>query len=174
MDTDKIEKQILLQAPQKKVWRALSDAKQFGSWFGAKFDAPFEPGAKVHGAIMPTTVDPKVAKMQESHKGTPIKIEIEDTYRERLFSFRWHPYAIEVNRDYSTEPMTLVEFSLEPAANGVWLTVTESGFDRLPTERREKARAANETGWEKQVHLIEAYLSRGKEAATSSGRGLLS
>jgi uncharacterized protein YndB with AHSA1/START domain len=165
MDTDKIEKQILLCARQRKVWCAVSDAKQFGSWFGARFDAPFAFGATVRGTILPATVDPQVAKMQKLCKRTPIQIEIEDMYREQLFSFRWHPYAIEVDKDYATEPMTLVEFSLEPVTNGVWLTVTESGFDRLPPEVREQARTAHEHAWERNLHLIDEYLSCGEQAA---------
>jgi uncharacterized protein YndB with AHSA1/START domain len=166
MDTDKIEKQIVLHARPRTVWRAVSDAKQFGSWFKAKFDAPFEFGASVRGTIVPATVEPEVAIMQEPCGGRPIQIEIEDMYREQLFSFRWHPSVLEGNRNYAAEPMTLVEFWLEPVINGVCLTVTEYGFDRLTAERREQARTAHEGAWEEQLHLIdEYYLSCAEEAA---------
>ena len=160
MNTDRIEKKILLQAPRQRVWRALTDSTEFGSWFGVKFDGPFASGAKMRGVIVGTTVDAEVAKAQKEYEGIPFEITIEKMEPERMFSFRWHPYAAERGVDYSTEPTTLVVFTLEEAANGVMLTVTESGFDRIPLERRAKAFTANEQGWSIQMKLIEEYLSR--------------
>ncbi len=93
-------------------------------------------------------------------KEEPFEITIEQMEAERLFSFRWHPYAMEPGVDYSTEPSTLVVFTLEDAENGIMLTVTESGFDGIPLARRAKAFTANEQGWGMQVKLIEAYLVR--------------
>jgi uncharacterized protein YndB with AHSA1/START domain len=159
-NTDRIEKKVLLRAPIERVWRAISEAKQFGSWFGVEFDGPFAAGKSIIGKIVPTTVDPEVAKMQEPHAGTPFEFSIDCIEPMRLFSFRWHPYAVERGVDYSKEPTTLVAFELEEAAGGTILTISESGFDRIPLERRAKAFAANEQGWAAQATLIEKYLAR--------------
>ena len=158
MSTDRIEKKILLRAPRKRVWRALSDSTEFGSWFGMKFDGPFAPGARMSGVIVPTTVDAEVAKAQKKYEGMRFEITIEQVEPERLFSFRWHPFAVERGVDYSVEPTTLVVFALEEVANGVMLTVTESGFDQIPIARRAKAFTTNEQGWGMVVNLIEKYL----------------
>jgi uncharacterized protein YndB with AHSA1/START domain len=158
MNTDRIEKKILLRAPRKRVWRALADSTEFGSWFGMKFDGPFVPGASVRGVIVPTTVDAEVAKAQKEYEGLPVEIAIEQMEPERLFSFRWHPFAVERGVDYSNEPTTLVVFALEEVADGTMLTVTESGFDRIPLARRAKAFTANEQGWGMVVKLIQEYL----------------
>jgi len=158
MNTDRIEKKILLRAPRKRVWRALSDSTEFGTWFGMRFDGPFAPGASMRGTIVPTTVNAEVAKAQQPYEGMAFEITIEQMEPERLFSFRWHPNAVERGVDYSGEPTTLVVFALEEVANGVMLTVTESGFDRIPLARRAKAFTANEGGWGMVVKLIEEYL----------------
>jgi uncharacterized protein YndB with AHSA1/START domain len=158
MSTDRIEKKILLRAPRKRVWRALTDSKEFGTWFGMKFDGPFAPGAVMHGVIVSTQVNADVAKAQKPYEGLPFEITIEKMEPERLFSFRWHPNAVEPGVDYSGEPTTLIEFVLEEVANSVLLTVTESGFDRIPLARRAKAFTANEQGWGMVVKLIEEYL----------------
>ncbi len=156
--TDRIEKQILLSAPLSRVWRALADSKEFGTWFGVRFDAPFQPGAAMRGVIVTTQVDPAVGQAQKPHEGKPFDITIEKMEPERLFSFRWHPYAVEPGVDYSAEPATLITFALEEVAGGVKLTVTESGFDRIPIERRVKAFTANEQGWGMMVKVIEKYV----------------
>lgn len=158
MSTDRIEKKILLRAPRKRVWRALTDSKEFGTWFGMKFDGPFSPGATMRGVVAPTEVNAEVAKAQQPYEGLPFEITIEKMEPERLFSFRWHPNAVERGVDYSAEPTTLIEFLLEEVENGVLLSVTESGFDRIPLARRAKAFTANEQGWGMVVKLIEEYL----------------
>ena len=158
MSTDRIEKKILLRAPRKRIWRALTDSKEFADWFGMKFDGPFTPGAVMRGVIVGTTVDPEVAKAQKQYEGHTGEITIEKMEPERQFSFRWHPYAVEPGVDYSTEPTTLIVFTLEDVDNGVMLTVTESGFDRIPLARRAKAFEANERGWGMILKLIEGYL----------------
>jgi uncharacterized protein YndB with AHSA1/START domain len=158
MNTDRIEKKVLLRAPGKRVWRALSNSTEFGSWFGMKFDGPFAPGASMRGVIVPTTVNAEVAKAQKEYEGLPFEISIEQMEPERLFSFRWHPHAVERGVDYSGEPTTLIVFALEEVADGTVLTVTESGFDRIPLARRAKAFTANEQGWGMVVKLIEEYL----------------
>src|SRR6202030_1784473 len=155
MNTDRIEKRILLRAPRKRVWRALSDSTEFGTWFGVKFHGPFTPGASIRGVIVTTTVNAEVAKAQKEYEGMPFEITIEQIEPERLFSFRWHPFAVERGVDYSAEPTTLVVFELEEVANGITLTVTESGFDQIPLARRAKAFTANEGGWDMVVKLIE-------------------
>jgi uncharacterized protein YndB with AHSA1/START domain len=158
MSADRMEKEILLHAPLQRVWRALSDSAEFGRWFGVKFDGQFAPGAGIRGVIVPTTVNAEVAKAQKAYEGMPFEITIEQMQTERLFSFRWHPFAVEPGVDYSDEPATLVVFALEEVPNGVLLTVTESGFDRIPLARRLKAFTANEQGWGMVVKLIEEYL----------------
>ena len=157
MIADRIEKKVLLRAPKERIWRAISDSAEFGKWFGVKFDGPFAAGAKVRGVITPTTVDAEVAKAQKPYEGTPFEISIERMEAEKLFSFRWHPYAVD-NGDYSAEPTTLVEFALEEVEGGMMLTVSESGFDQIPLERRAKAFEMNEGGWAAQVKLIDLYL----------------
>ncbi|MGD0359975.1 MAG: SRPBCC family protein [Bryobacteraceae bacterium] len=158
MNMDRIEKQVLLRPPLNRVWRALSDATEFGAWFGVRFDGPFAPGARMHGVTTPTTVDAAIAQAQKPYEGTPFEIAVEQMEPERLFSFRWHPFAVDRNVDYAIEPATLVAFQLEETAAGVMLTVTESGFDQIPLERRAKAFAANEGGWTMAVTLIERYV----------------
>ena len=160
MSTDRIEKKILLRAPRKRVWQALADSGEFGTWFGMKFDSPFTPGATVTGVLVGTKSDPEVAKAQKQHEGLRMEITIERMEAERLFSWRWHPFAIDPAVDYSDEPTTLVEFVLEEAPGGVMLTVTESGFDRIPLARRAKAFEANEGGWSVMVKVFEAHLGQ--------------
>jgi uncharacterized protein YndB with AHSA1/START domain len=164
--TDRIEKQVLLRAPLERVWKAISDAKQFGTWFGIEFDAQFAPGATISGKIVPTKVDEEVAKMQEAHAGLAFDTMVERIEPMRLFAFRWHPYAIEPGADYSKEPTTLVTFALEEVTDGVLLTITESGFDRIPLDRRAEAFESNEHGWTIQATLIEKYLARGLQSTT--------
>jgi uncharacterized protein YndB with AHSA1/START domain len=172
MNSDRIEKKILLHAPIARVWRAISDSTEFSSWFGMRLEGPFVAGKTVHGMIVPTTVDPKVAEMQKPYEGYPLDLMIERMEPERLFSFRWHPGppdpALDKHVQYEhhrTQPTTLVTFQLEQQADGVLLTITESGFDSIPLERRAKAFASNEQGWEKQLELIEGYLAKAANAA---------
>ena len=158
-DTDRIEKQVLLKAPLARVWRAISDAKEFGSWFGVAFDGAFAPGARLTGRIVPTTVDPEVAASQKPYEGTRFEIAVERVEPMRRFSFRWHPYAVDPRTDYSKEPTTLVVLELAEVSGGTRLTITESGFDRLPPERRAKAFEMNAQGWAAQARLVEKYLA---------------
>jgi uncharacterized protein YndB with AHSA1/START domain len=158
--SDQIQKSVLLKAPLARVWKALTDSQEFGEWFGVKFDGPFVAGAPSRGVIRPTTADLEVARMQQPYAGRTFDITVDRIEPQRLFSFRWHPFAIEANVDYSKEPTTLVVFTLEEKSNGVLLTVTESGFDRIPLDRRAQAFTANEGGWTKQMTLIEKHLAR--------------
>jgi len=122
-----------------------------------RFEGQVTPGALMRGVIVPTKVNKDVAKAQEKYEGLPVEISIEKMEPERLFSFRWHPYAIEKGVDYSAEPTTLIEFVMEQMKDGVLLTVTESGFDQIPLARRVKAFTANEEGWGMVLKLIEEY-----------------
>jgi len=157
--SDRIEKNVLLKAPRPRVWRALTDAQEFGQWFGVKFDGQFVPGAPIHGVIVPTTVDADVARAQEPYRGMAFDVTVEAMEPERRFAFRWHPGAIDPKLDYSKEPTTLVEFLLEEVADGVMLTVVESGFDRIPLSRRATAFTMNEGGWAMMVGIIRKYLA---------------
>src|SRR3954447_5772482 len=127
MNTDRIEKEVVLRAPLERVWRAISDAEEFGQWFGVRFDGPFVPGESVTGVITPTTVDDDVAKAQEPHAGKADTWQIVAVEPKRRLAFRWHPYAVESGVDYSAEPTTLVEFTLDEVADGVKLSIVESG-----------------------------------------------
>jgi uncharacterized protein YndB with AHSA1/START domain len=160
MTDDRIEKRILLRAPLDRVWQAISDSRQFGAWFGVAFDGPFVAGAAATGRLVPTSVDAEVAEQQKAYEGVAFNIIVERVEPMRLFSFRWRPYALDPDVDYSAEPMTLIEFALEEAAGGVVLTITESGFAGIPLERRLKAFAANDRGWTAQIGMIQKYLER--------------
>jgi len=157
--TDRIEKHVLLRAPRARVWKALTDAREFGTWFGVKFEGPFALGALVRGVIVPTGIDAAVAKAQQPYEGMPLSITIDRIEPETLFAFRWHPSAVERGVDYSPEPMTLVVFTLDETPDGTILTVTESGFDRIPLARRAKAFTSNDGGWTMVMTLIEKYLA---------------
>lgn len=158
MTPDRIEKHVTLNAPLLRVWQAISEAREFGAWFGVAFDGPFVAGMRVTGRITPTTVDPAVAALQEPHTGKPFDITIDRIEPPRLFAFRWHPFAIDPLVDYASEPTTLVTFELSEVEGGTHLVISESGFDRIPLERRAAAFTANEGGWSHQARLIERYL----------------
>lgn len=156
---DRIEKQILLRAPIARVFGAISNSDEFGVWFGVAFDGPFVAGQRLSGKMRPTQVDPEVAKMQAAFEGMPFDLFVERIEPPRSFAFRWHPYAIEPGSDYSKEPTTLVEFELTEVEGGTRLKITESGFDKVPLERRAKAFTENEGGWEHQTRLIQKYVA---------------
>jgi uncharacterized protein YndB with AHSA1/START domain len=159
MSTDRIVKQVVLRAPVVKVWSAISDAQRFGSWFGVAFEGAFVAGAKLRGKIVPTQVDAEVAMQQEPYAGATFELVVEAIEPMRRFAFRWHPFAVDPNVDYSHEPMTLVELVVEEVAAGTRLTITESGFDSLPADRRAAALRANDGGWAAQLVLVEKYVA---------------
>lgn len=146
--SDRIEKQIVLKAPRARVWRALSDPTEFGAWFGARLTGQFVPGERVTGQI---TIP--------GYTHVVMELEIERVEPEQLFSYRWHPYAVDPKVDYSGEPSTLVEFRLEDVEGGTRLTVVESGFDKLPAARRAEAFRMNEGGWAGQLRNIERHVT---------------
>lgn len=154
----KIEKHVLLRAPLQRVWRAISDAEEFGRWFGVRFDGPFVAGTSVTAAITPTTVDDEVAKRQEPHTGLRSTWQIVAVEPPRRFAYRWHPFAVDAGVDYDREPTTLVEFTLSEQPDGVLLTITESGFEALPAARRGPSFEANGEGWAMQTTLVRKYV----------------
>lgn len=156
--TDRIEKTVVLRAPLERVWRAIGDSQQFGQWFGARFEGPFVAGQPLKGKIVPTSMDAEIARLQKPHEGTPFEVLVVRVDPPKHLSFKWHPYAKDV--DTADEPMTLVSFDLEPHADGVLLTITESGFDGIPLDRRAAAFKANEGGWTMQARLVERYVAQ--------------
>jgi len=157
-EAHRIEKSILLSAPRSRVWRAIANSHEFGTWFGVALDGELAPGLELRGKIVPTKVDATVAASQKPYEGMPFHFVVDRLEPERVFSFRWHPYGVDPEADFSTENTTLVLFELTDAPTGTRLTLTESGFDALPPERRAKAFAMNDQGWTAQMTLIEKYL----------------
>jgi uncharacterized protein YndB with AHSA1/START domain len=150
--TDRIEKQIVLRSPRARVWRAVSDAKEFGEWFGVAFDGAFAPGARLKGRVT----------RPEEYAGLTFEVIVERVEPERLLSYRWHPNAHEPGVDYSKEPTTLVAFELESHPEGTLLRVVESGFDAIPASRRDEAYRSNEGGWAEQMQAIARYLDEAR------------
>jgi uncharacterized protein YndB with AHSA1/START domain len=168
MSGDKIEKNVTVRAPVSRVWRAISDAKEFGEWFGVKLEGKFVEGREIRG-IFDEGLDeaaiiehqkkiglpPSTVKMPEP---SAVFCTVEKIEPERYFSFRWIPYGIDADADPKNEPTTLVEFRLEPVAEGTRLTIVESGFDKVPAHRRERAFRMNEGGWAAQAENVRKYV----------------
>ena len=145
--TDRIEKTIDLKAPVSRVWRALTDHHEFGTWFRVRLDGPFVPGQVSRGRIA-----------YPGYEHLKWEAVVQKMEFERLFSFTWHPYAIDPSQDYSGEPPTLVEFTLQPIPGGTRVRVVESGFDKLPGTRRDEAFRMNEGGWSEQMKNIQQHV----------------
>ena len=146
-NTDRIEKQIRLSAPRSRVWRALTDPQEFGQWFGVRLSGEVRPGGKLRG---PITI--------AGYEHVTLEATVETVEPETRFAFRWHPYAIDPAVDYSSEPTTLVVFTLEDADGGTLLKVVESGFDKIPAARRPKAFEMNSKGWAGQLENIAKHV----------------
>src|ERR1700685_4697022 len=144
-----IENRIELKAPVSRVWRALTDHREFGEWFRVKLEGPFVPGQISRGCI--------THPGYEHVKWEAVVVKMEP---ERLFSFTWHPYSVDSKIDYSKETPTLVEFRLEKIASGTLLLLTESGFDKIPDDRRLEAFRRNDGGWTQQMKNIESYVAQ--------------
>jgi len=149
MAIDRIEKRIQLNAPISRVWRALTDHREFGLWFRVKLDGPFAPGQVSRGWIT-----------YPGYEHLKWEAVVQKMEPERLFSFTWHPYAVDPKMDYSKEPPTLVEFRLEESKSGTLLVVTESGFDKIPAGRRPEALRMNDGGWTEQMKNIERHVAQ--------------
>ena len=147
--SDRIEKRIELKAPVSRVWRALTDHREFGEWFRVKLDGPFVPGQISRGKIL-----------QPGYEHVKWEAIVQKMEPERLFSFTWHPYSVDPKIDYSTETPTLVEFRLEKTSTGTLLLLTESGFDKIPAHRRLEAFRMNDGGWTAQLKNVEAYVTQ--------------
>jgi uncharacterized protein YndB with AHSA1/START domain len=148
--TDRIERKILLKAPRSRVWRAVSNAEEFGAWFGVDFKGKaFAAGQPVKGQIT-----------YPGYEHLVMEVFIERIVPERLLSWRWHPAAIDTAVDYSPEPTTLVVFELQDVEGGVELSVVESGFDKIPAARRATAFRMNTSGWDEQLVNIEKHVAK--------------
>jgi uncharacterized protein YndB with AHSA1/START domain len=168
MSTDKIEKKVTLRAPVSRVWRAIADAKEFGKWFGVALEGEFAPGKSMKGTWDESLDEAVMQRFQESVGLPPSKIRMPDADAvfcrvdrvepERYFSFSWVPYGIDAEADPKNEPTTLVEFRLEPAPEGTLLTIVESGFDRVPARRRDRAFRMNTGGWSAQAETLRKYV----------------
>jgi uncharacterized protein YndB with AHSA1/START domain len=144
----RIEKRIELKAPVSRVWRAITDYREFGEWFRVKLDGPFAAGAASTGHIT-----------YPGYEHLKWEAVVQKMEPERLFSFTWHPYAVDPKMDYSKEAPTLVEFRLEKTATGTLLVLTESGFDKIPADRRLEAFQRNDGGWTEQMKNIENHVA---------------
>ena len=147
---DRIEKKVILRAPRSRVWRAITNAEEFGNWFGVKLEGAFVEGATIRGKIT-----------YPGYEHLTMEVLVERIEPERYFAYRWHPYAVDPKVDYSSEPTTLVEFRLDAADDGTLLTIVESGFDQVPAARRAEAFRMNEQGWAQQARNIERHVSHG-------------
>ncbi|HKM47850.1 MAG TPA: SRPBCC family protein [Terriglobales bacterium] len=145
----RIEKRIELKAPVSRVWHALTDCREFGQWFRVKLEGPFVPGQVSRGHIT-----------YPGYEHLKWEAVVQKMEPERLFSFTWHPYAIDPKKDYSKETPTLVEFRLEKTAGGTLLLLTESGFDKIPSDRRAEAFRMNDGGWTEQMKNIEKHVGQ--------------
>lgn len=148
-DTDRIQKEVFLKASITRVWRALADSAEFGRWFGAEMKGPFVAGARVEGRVL-----------YPGYEHMSMDLIIEQMEPPRLFSWRWHPGGAEPGEDFSHEPMTLVVFELAEVDGGTRLTVTETGFDQLPIERRARAWSDNNSGWTEQMENIARHVGQ--------------
>lgn len=146
---DRIEKRIELKAPVSRVWRAVTDYREFGEWFRVKFEGPFVAGEVARGKIT-----------NPGYEHLTLEATVKEIQPERLFSFTWHPYAIDPKVDYSKETPTLVEFRFEKIPSGTLLVVTESGFDKIPANRRAEALRMNDNGWAAQLKNIERHVAK--------------
>jgi len=148
VSTDRIEKIVEIRAPRSRVWRAISDVKEFATWFGVKLDGAFVEGTTVRGH-----------PVSEGYKHMRLDLEIQKVQPERYFSYRWHPYPADPKVDYTTEPTTLVEFTLEEVEGGTLVTIVESGFDRIPLARRAEAFRMNDGGWARQAQNLAKHVA---------------
>ena len=149
ISTDRIERQILLKAPCPRVWRALSNAEEFGNWFGVALKGQlFTAGQWAKGYIT-----------YPGYEHVVFNVLVEQVIPERLLSMRWHPYAIDPAVDYSHEPTTLIVFELKEVEGGTLLSLVESGFDRIPAARRQEAFRMNSSGWDEQMLNIEKHVA---------------
>ena len=146
--TDRIEKEILLNAPRSRVWRAISDAGQFGAWFQVKLEGDFAVGKSIAGQIT-----------YPGYEHLRFEATVEKMEPESFFSYRWRPTAgAPTEEEKACQVTTLVQFQLEDAGDGTRLTLTESGFDNVPAEFRAQAYRRNDGGWTEQMESIRRHV----------------
>ena len=146
---NKIEKQIEIAAPMARVWRALTDYREFGEWFQVTLENPFVVGQTVGGQLT-----------FPGYEHVRMEVVVKAIEPEHYFAYSWHPNAVDPKVDYSKETPTLVEFRLTKTATGTLVTVTESGFEHLPHARREIALLRNAAGWQQQLGSLKAYVDK--------------
>ena len=152
---DRIEKSAVLHASLERVWQAVSDSGQFGTWFGMEIDQPFVEGTTVMGVMSATAVDDEIAAQQKPHAGAPCPLRIVTVDPPKRLAFRWNPVPDPEFADVTT----LVEFTLTEVDDGVLLEIVESGFDALPASHRTTAFDNNSGGWAAQLNLIGRYVT---------------
>jgi uncharacterized protein YndB with AHSA1/START domain len=145
----RIEKRIELKAPISRVWRAITDYREFSDWFRVKLDGPFVVGQISRGQIT-----------YPGYEHLKWQATVQKMEPERLFSFTWPQSKSLDNPDYTNAPTTLVEFRLEKTPTGTLLTLTESGFDKLPADWRLEAFRRNDGGWTEQMKNIEKHVTQ--------------
>jgi uncharacterized protein YndB with AHSA1/START domain len=145
---DAIERRIELKTPIARVWRAVSDHREFGAWFKVKLEAPFAVGKEARGTVT-----------HPGYEHVVWKAVVTELTPEKRFAFTWFPYAVDPSQDYSGETPTLVEFLFEDTGNGTLLVIRESGFDKVPANRRDEAFRMNDDGWRQQIKNVEAYIA---------------
>lgn len=146
--TDRIEREVLLKAPRSRVWRALTNAAEFGRWFGVRLEGgAFAAGQRVRGPIT-----------YPGFEHIMFDALVERVEPEHTLSWRWHPYPVDPALDYSKEPRTLVVFELKESDGGTLLKVVESGFDQIPMSRRAEAFRMNSGGWAAQMTNIAKHV----------------
>ena len=166
--SDRIEKRVTLRAPVSTVWQAITDARKFSAWFGVSLQGDFAVGKEIRGSFGGEINETAIQEFQKKAGIPPSRIRmpeknavfctVERIEPEHYFSFRWIPYGIDAEADPKNEPTTLVEFRLEKAAEGTLLTIVESGFDRVPAHRRERAFRMNDGGWAAQAENIKKHV----------------
>lgn len=144
---DRIVRSVEINAAPDRVWRALTDHAEFGTWFRVNLEGPFVVGEFATGRIT-----------YPGYEHLMMEVLVRTIEPMRRFAFEWRPYAIDPAHDYSKEPRTLVEFHVEKVSGGVRVTVTESGFSRIPALRRDEAFRMNDGGWAEQVKNIRAHV----------------
>jgi len=137
---DSIEREVILPVPPTRVWAALTQADQLGAWFGTQASIDLRPGGDVVFSWDGST----------GPRGTSRGV-IEALEPPRRFAFRWQANLT------GDAPMTLVEFTLEPHAEGTRLLVVESGFASLPPELR--TRESHVEGWRRELGELAQYLT---------------
>jgi uncharacterized protein YndB with AHSA1/START domain len=163
---DRIEKTVTLKAPLSQVWNAIADAREFGRWFGVDLEGPFAAGETIRGTWTLKMDDEALRRMGlekgqvKMPSGSTVFCTVERIEPEKYFSFRWIPFGIDAEADLENEPTTLVEFRLEGAPEGTQLTIVESGFDRVPAHRRERAFRMNSGGWAAQAENLRRHVER--------------